>query len=252
MLVMKDMIAALATEFAGVAEDAIKEIETSIDAMLAGKLSNSEGMLNVARQTHSLKGQGATFGFANVSLVAHLAEDYMEGVGSQLDPGKLLPFFDRITDVVAGRLPAETESARVTEGLPVPSLFNVSDVKGAVVRTVLVMPSGTQRSLIRRELAACGYPAITIDDAPQAIDHIYRIKPNLVISSMILSGISGLDLLIALKAISTTADIPCCLLTSLDDASSEFRHLPASVPMVRKGAAFGDDFADALAQLGIT
>lgn len=69
---------------------------------------------------------------------------------------------------------------------------------------------------------------------------------------MILSGISGLDLLIALKPIPTNADIPCCLLTSLDDASSEFRHLPASVPMVRNGAAFGDDFADTLAQLGIT
>ena len=64
--------------------------------------------------------------------------------------------------------------------------------------------------------------------------------------------LSGIDLACAFGAIMVTKSIPFTFLTSRDQDHEALADLPQSAALFKKGAKFGDDLADALAQFGIT
>ncbi len=63
---------------------------------------------------------------------------------------------------------------------------------------------------------------------------------------------SGIDLVRALAAITPTAHTPVALLTSYAPGHSSLADLPANAAIIRKGTAFGEDLANALARFKIT
>jgi CheY-like chemotaxis protein len=105
---------------------------------------------------------------------------------------------------------------------------------------------------VRREFEACGYSVVQIANTLEALDYIRRIKPDLVVASALMPGLSGVELLITLKALPATRQIPCTLLTSLSDDNHDLAALPPDVPLIHKGQRFSDDVARALSLLKIT
>jgi CheY-like chemotaxis protein len=71
----------------------------------------------------------------------------------------------------------------------------------------------------------------------------------MVIISAVMPDLSGIDLAIALAAMPATRNVSTALITSLDDDDEYLRLLPGSVPVIHKGASFGDDIAEALSRL---
>jgi CheY-like chemotaxis protein len=114
------------------------------------------------------------------------------------------------------------------------------------------MENATQARLVRREFEACGYSVVLISNTLEALDYIHRTAPDLIIASALMPGLSGVELLITLKALPATQEIPCALLTSLGANGHDLEGLPASVPVIHKGKNFSDEFAEALARLKIT
>jgi len=76
-------------------------------------------------------------------------------------------------------------------------------------------------------------------------------KPDLVIVTGVLDMLSGIDVTSAFRAMPTTKNIPVALITA-DSRNDVIAHgLPDTVPVIRKGAEFGDDLTEALTEVGI-
>jgi CheY-like chemotaxis protein/HPt (histidine-containing phosphotransfer) domain-containing protein len=238
-------------EFIAIAGDKLTEIEHLIDRLEAGGESD-EILRTIKRLTHTLKGNGGSFGFPNISLIAHRAEDYIIHAESNAVPANLRRFYDRMDDVLTRRLPADGDAERAIAGLPRAVSLDLSEIVRQEVDVVLVMENATQARLVRREFEACGYSVVLISNTLEALDYIHRIKPDLIVASTVMPGLSGVELLITLKALPATRDIPCALLTSLGANGHDLEGLPASVPVIHKGKNFSDEFAEALARLKIT
>jgi CheY-like chemotaxis protein/HPt (histidine-containing phosphotransfer) domain-containing protein len=239
-------------EFIAIAGDTVGEIQRLIDDMEKAKATSPDGLRTIKRLTHSLKGNGGSFGFPNISLVAHRVEDYLYHAGATIKLPDLRRFYDRMEDILNRRMPGDGDAERVIDGLPRAVSFDLSEVVHQEVDVVLVMENSTQSRLVRREFEACGYSVVMIPNTLEALDYIRRVKPDLVVASALMPGLSGVELLITLKALPATRKLPCALLTSLSDNDHDLAELPATVPLIHKGQRFSDDVARALSLLKIT
>jgi CheY-like chemotaxis protein len=222
-------------------------VDLATDAL--ARAARDSSLRDIAMIVQQLKGQGAAFEYPNVTLVAHRAEDLLATAGNGVDLSKLQSYLDRIDEILLGELPKQGDVDKVLERLPPLGGFSVDDVEIPDLEAVLVALPGTQARLVRRELAACGYPSVLIGNTFEALNYIHRVQPDFVLASAVMPGLTGIELLVALKAIKATRHIPCALFTSLDEASRDLQDLPSGIPIVRKGASFSNDLADALSTL---
>src|SRR5882724_10421845 len=155
----------------------------------------ADALRTIKRLTHSLKGNGGSFGFPNISLIANRVEDYLYHAGATIEPAALRRFYDRMEDILQRRLPGDGEAERVIDGLPRAVSFDLSEVVYQEVDVVLIMENSTQSRLVRREFEACGYSVVQIVNTLEALDYIRRVKPDLVVASAMMPGLSGVELL---------------------------------------------------------
>ncbi len=106
--------------------------------------------------------------------------------------------------------------------------------------------------MFERELRNCGY-RVNIALSPfDALEQAVRTVPDMVISSSELDGISGVDLCLALGALSATENIPFSLLTSYARSNAALARLPERAALIRKGPQFGEDLSMALERFKLT
>ena len=120
------------------------------------------------------------------------------------------------------------------------------------VEVMTVMPKGTATTIVEKELRACGYRVSNVEDPIQALVYAVRTKPDMVMASGVLPGLSGVDLACAFNAMPVTKDIPVVLFTSFDRGHKSLVALPEAVPIVKKGGTFSEDLANALFDSGLT
>lgn len=245
----------LAGEYAEGIRDTLDELELLLSTAKADPGALADTFATVMREAHNWKGAAKGFGYAAIGVIAYRLEDYLTGLGTP-DPRALADiqtFLDRITDVLDGKLDRDgTDLPATVRSLPHHSSFDPSEVTVNDVEILLVMPTGAATKFIERELRECGYRVVKIDDTFGALEMIVRTQPDMVICSAITDGLSGIDLACALKAMPATGAIPVSLMTSLADNDEHIAAIPDTVPVIHKGAQFGDDLADALQKLGIT
>lgn len=246
-------LAQLHQEFLDQANDSIAQLDGMLDAAAErGGLGGSE-LVSIARIVHSLKGSGGTFDYPNLTVLAHRLEDYLSAsdASAPLKLEDVRIFVDRIGDVVDGRISREGPIDTIVRSLPMRSRFDIADVSITEIEVGLIMEGGAQARLVTKELEACGYRVTHLQSSIQAIGYVYQTRPDCVFVSANMPGLDGVDFVRALKAMKATESIPCALLTAFARDNQLLRGLPDSVPVVRKGAQFGDDLADALQKLGL-
>ena len=74
-------------------------------------------------------------------------------------------------------------------------------------------------------------------------------KPDLIVLSALMPHLDGIDLAIGLAAMPSTRNTPIAVITSLDPDDERLALLPKKIPVVHKGATFGDDLFKALDSL---
>ena len=79
-----------------------------------------------------------------------------------------------------------------------------------------------------------------------------QTRPDMVIASMELSEMTGIDLSCAFAAMPQTHAMPFALLTSYSWGNPALDRLPPRAALLRKGKEFGGDLAEALARFRIT
>lgn len=244
----------LRIEFVDDARDRLKVLEDALKQLGAGRRTAPQVIGVLRLEAHNLKGMGTSFGYPTVSLIAHRLEDYLTGVTSlterQVDDVQV--FLDRIAEVVdRAEQPAIAETNQIIRALPVRYQFEVTDVEIRNVEVMLVTPSKVVAKKIGAEMAACGFRPVTVTDPIESISHAVRVPPDLLIASLMMDGLSGLDLIRGLHAMSVTKHVHMALLTSLSLDNPALKEIPDGVAVIRVGEHFGDDFAAAVAKFNL-
>ena len=200
-----------------------------------------------------LRVQGKSFEIPRLDIALHRLCDYLEDMKT---------FTEKVLDdlrVYSSTLHELLEDngdigdiSAFTRALPVRTPVDVGEIVQVNVEIMLVEPNKTVSKLVSRELRACGYRVTTLRESTDAITYAVRTKPDMIIASAELGEISGIDLACAFGAMPLTKAIPFALLTSREREHAALTDLPARSAVLKKGAKFGDDLADALTQFGIT
>lgn len=244
----------LRIEFVDDARDRLQVLYDSVEQLGKGTRTAQQVIGLLRLEAHNLKGMGTSFGFPAVSLIAHRLEDYLAGVTSltERQVEDLQVFLDRIAEVVdRAEQPAIAETNQIIRALPVRYQFEVTDVEIRNVEVMLVTPSKVVAKKIGGEMAACGFRPVTVSDPIESISHAVRVPPDMLIASLVMDGLSGLDLIRGLRAMSVTRHVPMALLTSLQLDNPALKEIPEGIAVIRVGEHFGDDFAGAVARFNL-
>lgn len=196
-----------------------------------------------------IKGQARNFGMSLLGIVAARFEDYLNALDQVADwsASGVNAFIDTMRSVIDGGITEDSDPSMIVRGLPArPRVLGVDDNDILDVEVILVMEHNAQTGIVERELQACGYRTSIVISPFEAFEHAVRTRPDMVIVSAVLPGLSGIDLATALATMPETRNTPVAVLTSLDDDNENLNLLPKSVPVIRKGDSFGEDLATAL------
>jgi len=223
----------------------------TIEHALAGADGADDDALEcIRREAHSLKGMGGAFGFPMISMIAHRLEDYLSGLAA-LDAGQCreaIVFVDRMQDIAeAGHDPDGKISQMIVRGLPAhPGAQSTVSAKKDV-EVLLVCPSKAISHIAMQTLRYLGCRVTTAGSAWEAIELAACARPDMVVTSAVMTGISGVDLSRAFAAMDATKDLPIAVLSSFCRDHVELRHLPKDVPVVSLDKSFERDIAEVIA-----
>lgn len=206
-----------------------------------------EALLPALRRfAFTTKGQAHNFGLTLLDVVGTRLEDYLCDM-TALDGSRLADvrrFLDTISDIGEGTISYDSNPADVVRELPARPADLEIEVRN--VDVVLVMLHGLQTRFVTRELQACGYRVSLCTSTIAALELAVHTKPEMMIVSAMMPGLSGLDLAMALSHMPETRNIAVAVITSLGSDSESLKILPKHIPVIHKNDRFGDDLAAAL------
>lgn len=248
----------LESEFLEEVRDVVAALDVLLGNIRSKTVTSAAGLDRLGRDMLTIAARGRSLDQTLITIVAHrlgeFAADLKEPTDSDIDDmGAFLEALRKVTEAPSSF--AGEAGAKLVRDLPGRSKaggFDPKDVKITNVEILLVVPEKAMSRIVERELAACGYRVSNARTPFQALETAVVTRPDMVIASAVLDGISGIDLARALGAISGTRDLPVAVLTSFSAGHPSLEGLPPGVPLIRKGATFGDDLAEAFSKLKIT
>jgi len=233
--------------------DQLKALQMRLGEARHARLPIDELVHEFLRVALGLRAQSGALELKLVGQVAHRMEDFLSEAKTY--PPRLFDDIEKYVeimgDILEERIAPDTEASEIVRRLPAKIGFNIGDLQVRNVEILLVMLHGAAAHFVERELQQCGYRTHRVASTIEALPTILRTKPDLVIISAVMPELSGIDLAIGLATMPGTRNIPTALLTSLPAEDDYLKLVPAKVPIIRKGADFGDDLARALDQLFI-
>ncbi|MDJ0894401.1 MAG: Hpt domain-containing protein [Alphaproteobacteria bacterium] len=242
----------LRQEFLEDARDRIGDMQVAVDAWFEGEMPGAEVALRLRRDAHNIKGHGEAFGYPALGMTAHRLEDYLQQVPelAQKELEDVQVFIDVLGRTLSnGSGHSEEDTRSLIRSLPVYSPLDPSEVTAMDVEILLVTASRTIGRRVGNELRGSGYRVVTAHDPFEAFRLAVRTRPDMMIASATLDGMSGIDLVNALQTISDSQGIPMAVVSSFPKGHPDLAGLPDSIPVVSLGDTFSDDLADAVINL---
>ncbi|MEI8397145.1 MAG: Hpt domain-containing protein [Rhodospirillaceae bacterium] len=236
----------LRVEFIDESRDRLQKMYEALGRVAKKQIRETEVIALLRSEAHNFKGVGTAFGYPAVSLVAHRMEDYMVGLTnlSERNISDAHIFLDRASQLIdRTEQPELAETNQILRALPTRYVFEVKDVEVRNVEIMVVTPAKVVAKKVGTELAACGFRPVTVHDPIESISLAVRVPPDMLIASMVMDGLSGLDLIRGLRAMSVTRKVKMALLTSLDLDSAALKEIPEGVGVIRLGPKFSEDVA---------
>lgn len=227
-------------------------VDDTADRLLAfnGSDSVAPDIEALRRFAFGVKGEAHNFGLSVLEITAQRLEGYLDNIGEADARARrdIREFLDRMQDILDGNTPADADAALLVRDLPARQAdFDIDEIEVRSVEVMLVMLRGAQTHFVEREMQQCGYRISIVTNSFEAFEHAVRTKPDFVVISAVMRGLSGIDLAIALSHMPMTRNIPVAVITSLSSDDNSLKMLPQTVPIIHKSDTFGDDLAEALA-----
>lgn len=243
-------------EFMDELRDSASGLQVLLGNMRSRSVPGMEGLERLKREAGNLRTQAHALNLPVIKLVTHRLDEYVGELKSvspsQLDEIQI--FIDRIDKLADGEVVTEIEVPKVMRSLPAKRSAEVDfgNIEQKDVEVLLVVPEKAMSHIVERELAACGYRISVVRSAFEAIETVVRTQPDMIIASMELGVLTGVDLGCALAAMPVTQSMPFAVLTSYGWGHPKLKGLPPRASLIRKGAQFGDDLAETFARFNIT
>lgn len=241
------LLAQLTREFLEDASERMTLLTALFEEAIHDKNVATENLHAFRRELHTLKGQGGSFGFPSVSIIAHRFEDFLLDFEDGDDWGlgsvqKYLDILDRI--IQEGQEPSPKEVKEYLKSLP--ASITAPDSR---ITVLWVCSARVIRHKVRRDLESFGFSVISMNDPFDAMRYLCKATPEFLISSATLDGISGFELIRVVSELEQTRHIPSILVTSLKPGHAQIEQMPKHVPVVRLTPNIGNDLALALSSL---
>lgn len=247
-----EVVDELRQEFVDEAVETLQNLDVVLDSGRHGRVPEAQVVDEFRRAAVRLRGPAGNFGLRALATVAHRLDDYLTHAPAALPPrvwDDLQRFLDTMLPLAEGPSSTEVEPAALVRALPPRLGFELGDIQVRSVEVMLVMPHGAQTRYVERELQQCGYRVSVVADTIEAFAHVVQSKPDLIVVSALMPHLDGIDLAMGLTAMPSTRNIPIAVITSLDAGDERLALLPKKIPVVYKGATFGDDLFKALDSL---
>lgn len=244
------------SEFLEELRDTASQLQVLLGNMRSKSVTMDDGLATLKREASNMRSQAQALALPLIKLVTHRLEEYVAelksvGVG-ELD--EIQVFIDRIEKLADGEHVVDTDMPAVVRSLPAKRAADIDfgPIEKKNVEVLLVVPEKAMSRIVERELAACGYRTSVVRNPFEALEVVVHTKPDMVVASMELGVLTGVDLGCALAAMPITQGIPFGVLTSYNWGHPKLAGLPPRAALIRKGAQFGDDLAESLARFNIT
>ncbi len=244
---------AMDAEFLQEASDDLARFEVVLGNLRANSTPSEDGIGRISADVRKLLSLCAGGDQPLLDLLLRRLDDYLADLESPSE--RQIDDLDVFADIMRGLLDKEVandiDQAEFVRSLPVRRPVELEDLEHLNIEILVVEPNRSTGRIIRRDLVNCGYRVATALRSFDAIELSVRTRPDVVLSSLVLDDISGVDLACALAAMSKTKDIPFALVTSYQADHAALAGLPESAAVVRKSSQFGEDLAEALERFKI-
>jgi type IV pilus assembly protein PilB len=124
--------------------------------------------------------------------------------------------------------PERTRLRRPTEQVAAASpVDEIAETPSKQIRVLAVDDDPFIRKMLDKVLTEAQYEVVLAVDGEEALEKVYRERPDLIISDVLMPNLDGLSLVKKLKGQLQTSTIPVILLTSKDAVESEVEGLEA-------------------------
>jgi len=233
----------LRQSFLETATQKLDDLDTMLNEMWEERSSDSAVRIQFLGELHSLKGMGGTFQFPVVSVICHHLETYLEDGGEWPDDqlSGVQIYLDAVRQTVdSGVNPDDDDSEKIVSELPHKQPLEKEKLVKSDLRVLLVTPAYSLRQLVEFYLVDSGCTVTKTDSAFDGFRIAVIERPELVISSVEMNEMGGVDLGRALMSVSKLPDLRFCLLTGSSDAGELAQGLPDGMRVIRTGNVEGD------------
>jgi len=252
----EDVDRQIESEFRQDIEDTLGEIDILLGNLRSNKEPHDSGLNLLHKHAHNLLAQGRGINVPAVDLLAHRLGEYLNEIKalSPVNLDDIQTFIDKFHVVLDGDVGAANDTPSLMRELPAKPIADVDfgDITQKDIEVLLIVPDRSMARIVEKELAACGYRISNARSSFEGFKMALQTRPDMVIASMELSEMTGVDLSCAFAAMPQTHAMPFALLTSYDWGSTALDRLPPRAALLRKGKSFGGDLAEALARFRIT
>jgi chemotaxis protein histidine kinase CheA len=231
----EEVIAALRGEFRVDAQDRLAQLDSDLVRVRKKTVTGASALSELCREIHTLKGNGGSFGYPTISVIAHRLESYITGI-SDLDDAlidDIMVFLDRMRDVLDCDDDGDDKTAEIVRALPVHTIGRMPDTDGANLEVLLAASTPIIGRAVEGEFKLQGCRVTMLNNPIDAFAMAIRMRPDVVVASAISKDISGADMAAAFRSMQATQNIVFALLTSFPRTHPELKDLPAEILLIR-------------------
>lgn len=244
------------SEFIDETRDVLSGLEVMLGNFESGLVDGIRAMITLRKSFRNLEARSQSLDKVAMGIVTHRASEYLSDFPEleRANVADVQIFIDVLRKTIdqGGSLEHSSELVRQLPTRRIADFDVIEAAKKMNIEMLLVIPDRATSHYVERELAACGYRVSNAGHFFRALELAVRTQPDFVICAAVLDEASGIDLIRALSGITATAHTPVALLTSYAAGHPSLADLPESAAVIRKGGAFGEDLASALARFKIT
>ncbi len=159
--------------------------------------------------------KGQTDALADLSKIISAARTLLELIDRELRPGKIAA--PAAKPAGARPAPAPVDVSDLPQALqPLPPLPGNTDP--GVDRLLVVDDNEMNRDMLSRRLKSKGYVVEVAEDGQHALDMLAKSSFDLILLDVMMPGISGIDVLRAVRQTKSRADLPIIMATAKDES----------------------------------
>jgi len=214
---MEQYTAQLDADYLSEARDTVASLEV-LASNIRGGTDTSDDIARFHSEVAELRQCGHWADLPMFDLAVRRLEYYVTDLAdpTERQVDDIEAYVDVLRGLVDGEIgKADMNEAEFVRSLPARLTVDISEIAHPNIEFLVVDPQRATVRIVERELHNCGYRVAATTAALEAIELAVRTRPDLVISSVVLDTISGVDLACALGAMPSTKNIPVALLTSI-------------------------------------